>query len=57
MTGLAKTQVLGADQQEAEEYLLSDQNRRVRDVLSDALQQIGQKAIAKAEKQELYQNL
>jgi len=57
MTGLAKTQVLGADQQEAEEYLLSDQNRRVRDVLSDALQQIGQKAIAKAEKQELYQKL
>ncbi len=57
LTGLAKNQVLGADWQEAEEYLLSDQNRRVRDILQDALQNIGQKAIAKAEKQGLYQKL
>jgi len=57
LTGLPKNQVLGADWQEAEEYLLSDQNRRVRDILQDALQNIGQKAIAKAEKQGLYQKL
>lgn len=57
LTGLAKIQVLGVDWQEAEEYLLSDQNRRVRDILEDAIQKIGQKAIAKAEKQGLYQKL
>ena len=57
MTGLAKTQVLGANWQQAEEYILSDQNRRVRDIFSDALEEIGQKAITKAEKQGLYQKL
>ena len=57
LTGLAKIQVLGVDLREAEEYLLSDQNRRVRDILEDAIQKIGQKAIAKVEKQGLYQKL
>lgn len=57
LTGLEKTQVLGIDWQEAEEYLISDQNRKVREVLEDALQTIGQKPISKSEKRELYQKL
>lgn len=57
ITGLKKTQVLGNDWQEAEEYLVSDHNRRVREILEDALQNVGQKAVTKTEKQGLYQKL
>jgi ElaB/YqjD/DUF883 family membrane-anchored ribosome-binding protein len=57
LTGLTKTQVLGDDWQEAEEYLVSDHNRRIREILEDALQSVGQKAVTKAEKQSLYQKL
>ena len=52
-----RTQVLGNDWQEAEEYLVSDHNRRVREILEDALQNVGQKAVTKAEKQGMYQKL
>jgi len=57
LTGLAKTQVLGGDWQEAEDYLITDQNRKVREVLEDSLQAIGQRAVTKPEKQSLYQKL
>jgi len=57
LTGLTKTQVLGDDWQQAEEYLLSDHNRRIREILEDALQNVGQKVVTKAEKQTLYQTL
>lgn len=56
-TGLSKTEVLGSDWQAAEEALLGDQNRRVREILGDSIQQIGQKAVAKPDKQALYQKL
>ncbi len=57
LTGLTKTQVLGDDWQQAEEYLVSDHNRRIREILEDALQNVGQKAVTKVEKQSLYQKL
>jgi len=57
LTGLKKTQILGNDWQEAEEYLVSDHNRRVREILEDVLQNVGQQAVTKAEKQGLYQKL
>jgi hypothetical protein len=56
-TGLEKTQVLGQDWVEAERYLLSDPNRRIRELLADNLQGIGQKAVTKPQKQALYQQL
>jgi hypothetical protein len=56
-TGLSKTEILGNDWQTAEEALLADQNRRIREILGDSLQQIGQKAVNKPEKQALYQKL
>jgi hypothetical protein len=56
-TGFEKTQVLGQDWVEAEAYLLADPNRRVRELLADAIQAIGQKAVTKPQKQALYQQL
>jgi hypothetical protein len=56
-TGLEKTQVLGQDWVEAERYLLSDPNRRIRELLADNLQGIGQKTVTKPQKQALYQQL
>jgi hypothetical protein len=56
-TGLEKTQVLGQDWQEAEDYLLSDANRRARETLNDAIQAIGQQTITRPQKQALYQQL
>jgi hypothetical protein len=56
-TGFEKTQVLGQDWVEAEAYLLADPNRRVRELLADAIQAVGQKAVTKPQKQALYQQL
>ncbi|MBD2101772.1 tubulin-like doman-containing protein [Leptolyngbya sp. FACHB-261] len=56
-SGLEKLQVVGADWQEAEEYLLVDQNRKVRETLDDIVNIIGQTAVTKPDKQELYQKL
>jgi macrodomain Ter protein organizer (MatP/YcbG family) len=56
-TGFEKTQVLGQDWVEAEAYLLADPNRRVRELLADAIQAMGQKAVTKPQKQALYQQL
>jgi hypothetical protein len=56
-TGLETTHPLGANWQEAEEYLLNDSNRKVREILNDTIQSIGQKAFTKPEKKALYQKL
>jgi len=56
-TGLEKTQVLGDSWLKAEENLLSDQNRKIRDVLADSVKSIGENAATKPQKQELYQKL
>ncbi|UUO14585.1 tubulin-like doman-containing protein [Dolichospermum heterosporum] len=56
-TGLQKVQVLGDNWQKVEENLLSDQNRKIRDILADGLKAIGESAITKPEKQQLYQKL
>ncbi len=56
-TGLDKMEVLGGNWEEAEEMLLSDRNRKVRDLLADALKAIGEQTTTKPQKQELYQKL
>ncbi len=56
-TGLDKVQVLGATWEEAGENLLSDQNRKIRDLLTDEIKVIGERATTKLQKQELYQKL
>jgi hypothetical protein len=56
-TGLEKTHTFGANWQEAEEYLLSDSNRKVREILNDAIESIAQKAVTKLEKKALYQKV
>lgn len=56
-TGLSKVQVLGTNWQEAEDRLLSDQNRRIAEFLNEAVRSIAQAATTKAEKQALYQML
>lgn len=56
-TGLEKHQTLGASVREAEEFLLGDANRSLRDILEDALKQIGQSAATKPDKQALYDRL
>jgi hypothetical protein len=56
-TGLQKVQVLGDSWQKAEENLLNDQNRKIRDVLADGLKNMGESAITKPQKQQLYQKL
>jgi hypothetical protein len=56
-TGLEQIQTLGATLQEAEDALLSDANVNLRNVLSDALIQIGKSAVNKPDKQALYQRL
>ncbi|MGK7916746.1 MAG: hypothetical protein AB4038_14575, partial [Prochloraceae cyanobacterium] len=56
-TGLDKMEVLGANWEEAEEMLLSDRNRKVRDLLADSLKAIGEQTATKPQKQELYQKL
>ncbi|MEH1788994.1 MAG: tubulin-like doman-containing protein [Nostoc sp.] len=56
-TGIDKVQVLGESWQKAEENLLNDQNRKVRDILADSLKKIGENATTKPQKQQLYQKL
>lgn len=56
-TGIDKIQVLGESWQKAEENLLNDQNRKVRDILADSLKKIGENATTKPQKQQLYQKL
>ena len=56
-TGLDKIEALGANWEEAEEILLSDRNRKVRDLLADGLKAIGEETTTKPRKQELYQKL
>lgn len=56
-TGIDKVQVLGENWQKAEENLLNDQNRKVRDILADSLKKIGENAATKTQKQHLYQKL
>ncbi|MEH2324503.1 MAG: hypothetical protein V7K32_13185 [Nostoc sp.] len=56
-TGIDKVQVLGETWQKAEENLLNDQNRKVRDILADSLKKIGENATTKPQKQQLYQKL
>uniref|UniRef100_B8HTJ0 Tubulin-like protein n=1 Tax=Cyanothece sp. (strain PCC 7425 / ATCC 29141) TaxID=395961 RepID=B8HTJ0_CYAP4 len=56
-TGLERLQVLGSDWEEVENFFLSDQNRRINDLLIASLQQIGNQPTKKPEKQALYQQL
>lgn len=56
-TGFDRVEGLGATWQEAEEYLLADQNRRVAEVLDGAIRQVGTQAATKPQKQALYQQL
>jgi hypothetical protein len=56
-TGLEQTQTLGSTLQEAEDALLSDAAVNLRNILSDALVQIGKSAVNKPDKQALYQRL
>jgi len=56
-TGMHKTQTLGGNFQEAEDYLISDNHRRVREIIDDTLKDIGQVAKIKSDKQQLYQTL
>jgi hypothetical protein len=56
-TGIEKVQVLGENWQKAQENLLNDQNRKIRDILADSLKKIGENATTKPQKQQLYQKL
>jgi hypothetical protein len=56
-TGLEQTQTLGSTLQEAEDALLSDASVNLRNILSDALTQMGKSAVNKPDKQALYQRL
>lgn len=56
-TGLEQIQALGATLEEAEEALLSDGAINLRNILADALGQIGKSAVNKSDKQALYQRL
>ncbi|MEM9155442.1 MAG: tubulin-like doman-containing protein [Cyanobacteria bacterium P01_F01_bin.33] len=57
ITGLEKTEVLGATWKEAEEALVSDRNRRVRDTLHDRLQAMGKDCRSKSDKLDMYRRL
>lgn len=56
-TGLEKQQSLGANLRESEEFLLSDGNHQLRDILEDSVKSIGHIADSKSDKQALYQRL
>ncbi|MDJ0897864.1 MAG: tubulin-like doman-containing protein [Xenococcus sp. MO_188.B8] len=56
-TGIDKIEALGGNWEEAEEMLLRERNRKVRDLLADALKAIGEQTTTKPQKQELYQKL
>jgi hypothetical protein len=57
VTGLEKVESLGSTWEDALDVLLDDTNRRVRDLLGDAVQAVGRKCSTKADKQSLYQRL
>jgi hypothetical protein len=54
LTGFDKTDVMGATWQEAEDFLLTDQNRRLAETLDNAIRAIGEQAATKPQKQALY---
>ena len=56
-TGLNKTEVLGENLTEAEENILTEEKRKVRDMLDTLIQQFGEVSITKPQKQELYLRL
>jgi len=56
-TGLDRTQVLGETWEDAEDYLLTDQNRKIAELLDEAIQRVGQQSTTKSDKQALYQQL
>lgn len=56
-TGFDRTEVLGTTWQEAEDYLLTDQNRRVAELLDESIRAIGEQAVTKFDKQRLYEQL
>ncbi|MBA3923838.1 MAG: hypothetical protein H0X31_19940, partial [Nostocaceae cyanobacterium] len=56
-TGIDKVQVIAENWQKAEENLISDQNRKARDILADSLKAIGENAQTKPHKHQLYQKL
>ena len=54
LTGFDKTDVMGATWAEAEDFLLTDQNRRLAETLDVAIRTIGEQAATKPQKQALY---
>ena len=56
-TGLNKVATIGTSWEHAEENLMADENRKIRDLLADMLRQIGEAATTKPQKQELYRKL
>lgn len=56
-TGLEKSETLGNTWDEAEQYVLSDRNRRLRDTLHNQIEAVFAAASTKAEKLALYQTL
>jgi hypothetical protein len=54
LTGFDKTDVMGATWAEAEDFLLTDQNRRLAETLDGAIRTIGEQAATKPQKQALY---
>ncbi|MCS7029984.1 MAG: tubulin-like doman-containing protein [Gloeomargarita sp. SKYG116] len=56
-TGLARSLNLGSTWEEAEQYLLADQNRRARELLNDEIQKILKQATTKDAKRALYEQL
>lgn len=57
LTGFDKTDVMGATWQEAEDFLLTDQNRKLAETLDNAIRAIGEQAATKPQKQTLYTQL
>lgn len=56
-TGLSKVATIGSSWEQAEENLMVDASRKIRDLLADMLQHIGASATTKPQKQELYRQL
>jgi hypothetical protein len=54
LTGFDQTEVMGTTWQEAEDFLLTDQNRRLAETLDNAIRAIGEQAATKPQKQALY---
>ncbi|MGA1262964.1 MAG: hypothetical protein ACO331_03525 [Prochlorothrix sp.] len=56
-TGLNKAATIGSSWEQAEENLMADASRKIRDLLADMLQNLGETATTKPQKQALYQKL